>query len=394
LNCQPNVGFRKIVPHTGKKGIKNNAKINERNHLESLNKKFGTNKVLIKQFSGNKTANSSQTYEGLKPTGRKTGDSHKPTQHMAAVKQAVRRSYSEADYGSQPKMDRNDKGQRSNSRGPAKSANKCVGNAGGINGNEINWRSTDGGPAKNTVRRPNRPSINNVARSTGETSAKSNNTESKKELYKRVKPTDRNIENSHKSKHIVTNATKKEVTWDNVYDDTITQEDVEKVLQKTKIDRERFKVNFYPCQCESCKVKRYLDHSDKSKKGKNVHFNMNHTVTYDEEKYLIGGARGEPILDPVPENQDYFDIKYNVESSVMCVTLPDRKTLGCLIDSGASFSLISREVINSSPYLLSLDRQRIREPKELKIGDGNFMQTTEVISPDIFVRGEIFNRRR
>ena len=118
---------------------------------------------------------------------------------------------------------------------------------------------------------------------------------------------------------------------------------------------------------------------------------MNNTVTYDEEKYLIGGARGEPILDPVPENQDYFDIKYNMESSVMCVTLPDRKTIGCLIDSGASFSLISREVINISPYLLSLERQKIREPKELKIGDGNFIQTTEVISPDIFVQGQKLN---
>ena len=287
MNCQPNVGFRKILPHTGKNQKKNNAKINGRNHLADLNKKGSINRILIKQFSGNKNANSSHTYEGLKPTGRKTGDSHRPTQHMVAVKQAVRQGDSEADYSSQPKMGRNDKGQRSNSRGPAKSANKCVGNAGGINGNEINWRSTDGGPAKNAVHRPNRPSINNFVRSTGETSAKSSSTESKKELYKRVKPTDRNIENSHKSKHIVTNATKKHVTWDNVYDDTITQEDVDRVLGKTEIDKERFEVNFHPCQCESCKVKRYLDHSDKSQKEKKVHFNMNHTVTYIRRRKIF-----------------------------------------------------------------------------------------------------------
>ena len=75
----------------------------------------------------------------------------------------------------------------------------------------------------------------------------------------------------------------------------------------------------------------------------------------------------------------------------MCVTLPDGKTIGCLIDSGASFSLVSREVINNSKYLSSLPKHKIDEPKDLKIGDGNFIRTTEVISLDIIVPGQKFN---
>jgi hypothetical protein len=97
------------------------------------------------------------------------------------------------------------------------------------------------------------------------------------------------------------------------------------------------------------------------------------------------------MLDPVPVNQNHFDIKYNAESAVVCVSLRDGKTIGCLIDSRASFSLIAREIITDSEYLSSLSRHKIHEPKELKIGDGNFIQTKEVISPDIIVQGQKLN---
>jgi hypothetical protein len=118
LNCQPNVGFRKIVPHTRNTGFKKNAKNNGQEHLADITKRGDKNKrqrsngrlvkSLIKQFSRKEIANASQTYEGLKPTGRITGDSHKPRTHMLAVRKTATRGNSAADYREQPIIDRND----------------------------------------------------------------------------------------------------------------------------------------------------------------------------------------------------------------------------------------------------------------------------------------------
>jgi hypothetical protein len=142
------------------------------------------------------------------------------------------------------------------------------------------------------------------------------------------------------------------------------------------------------CKATNCSITNNVENR-KNGYVKNQRTNMN--IAYEEEKLLREKSGDTPLLHPVPESQEHFEIKYNVESSVMCVTLPDGKSLGCLIDSGASFSLISREVINSSTYLGSLPVQTIDEPKDLKIGDGNYIQTTEVISPNIIVQGQKLN---
>jgi hypothetical protein len=142
LNCQPNVGFNKIVPHTRKiKYNKKQKKINGQIHLLDFGKKGDVNnrrrstgrlvKSLIKQIKS--TAKASQTYEGLKHEGWMGGDSHQFKEHVEAVKQADVRGDRAADYGGNPIIDRKDTHHQSHSAGPAKRANKCVGNTAGQN---------------------------------------------------------------------------------------------------------------------------------------------------------------------------------------------------------------------------------------------------------------------
>ena len=54
-------------------------------------------------------------------------------------------------------------------------------------------------------------------------------------------------------------------------------------------------------------------------------------------------------------------------------------TVSLLIDTGATYSLISSEFIQRSKYLSSLPRQTISEPISLKIGNGDFITVTQFI---------------
>lgn len=60
-------------------------------------------------------------------------------------------------------------------------------------------------------------------------------------------------------------------------------------------------------------------------------------------------------------------------------TFPDMTTVSILIDTGATYSLISSEFIQRSNYLSSLPKQPGPEPISLKIGNGDFIQVTHFI---------------
>jgi hypothetical protein len=62
-----------------------------------------------------------------------------------------------------------------------------------------------------------------------------------------------------------------------------------------------------------------------------------------------------------------------------------------MLDSGSTYSLISRETVNKSESLRKTRTKKIAIAKRLKIGDGAIMITDETINVDIYIQGTNVN---
>jgi hypothetical protein len=87
------------------------------------------------------------------------------------------------------------------------------------------------------------------------------------------------------------------------------------------------------------------------------------------------------------QSQDYLEVNYDPRTCVLVVALEDNTELAAMLDSGSTYSLISRETINKSGILTKLPTRKIELPKRLKIGDGAVLTTDETIN-HIYIQGK------
>jgi uncharacterized protein YerC len=90
-------------------------------------------------------------------------------------------------------------------------------------------------------------------------------------------------------------------------------------------------------------------------------------------------------------NPDFMEFKYDPKTCILMVSLEDKTEIAAMLDSGSTYSLISRETVNKSEILRKSKTKKIDVAKRLKIGDGAIMITDETINVDIYIQGTKVN---
>ncbi|KAK6178667.1 hypothetical protein SNE40_011194 [Patella caerulea] len=86
------------------------------------------------------------------------------------------------------------------------------------------------------------------------------------------------------------------------------------------------------------------------------------------------------------------DVIVQLNRSNFCKgVLPDKKSVIILFDSGASKSLVSQSVINSSSYLSSLSVHTLENSLNFRMGNGQILTCFSFMMVKIFIQGSCFN---
>jgi hypothetical protein len=124
------------------------------------------------------------------------------------------------------------------------------------------------------------------------------------------------------------------------------------------------------------------------------------SITPDRNSTAYSGklsSGGDSVDNPVPEVSGVSSEDQDAGTGVIqldsCNTV--RGTLQCgmkfdvVVDSGASLTMISTDVVQSSPYLRSLPQEKT-EPIRIRIADGSFMVSDARLSFEVNIQGYVF----
>ena len=84
--------------------------------------------------------------------------------------------------------------------------------------------------------------------------------------------------------------------------------------------------------------------------------------------------RREGFSTPKTEKEEVYQAELQLDTpNAIRAKLPDRTKLMCLIDTGATETLISETRIQDSVYLRGTERIPLRKPKKFLVGNGEYI---------------------